>query len=289
MHALVTGGQGYIGNHLTKYLLDHGHKVTTLDSGFDRKPFNLEGYKGSLRRVETTILNPDGVCRAMDGVDVVFHLAARMDWNPSFRHPARMIQCNVDGACIVFSMAQRMGIERVVFTSSAAVYGNLINATEDSPCMPVNLYGCSKLAAEAVCREFFNQGLEVIILRLYNVWGRCNSKSVVSKFSQGNIKIMGDGSQTRDFVFIDDVIQAFIHSTQWDSGIYNIGTGDEIEINGLFKMMSDCTPFYENYPRGYQEPYRSCSDQSFTKKNTGWEPKIRLGNLDRLGLLELCR
>lgn len=289
MHFLITGGQGYIGNHLAKYLLDKGHYVTTLDSGFSKKEFDLNGYKAQLKRFETTILNPDGICRALNGVDVIFHLAARMDWNPSFRHPARMIDCNVIGTCNVFAMAQRMGIDKVIFASSAAVYGNLINATEDSPCVPVNMYGCSKLAAEAVCREFFNQGLEVVILRFYNIWGRCNSNSVISKFARGERKILGDGTQTRDFVFIDDLIQALSCAVSWDSGIYNVGTGEEVEINGLYKMLNDETPVYENYPQGYQEPYRSCSDQSFTKKSTGWEPKTLLSNLDRNMIKELCR
>jgi UDP-glucose 4-epimerase len=289
MHVLVTGGQGYIGNHLTHALLCLNHSVTTLDSGFDKKPFEFaKSYEGKLRRFEASILNPDAIARSMVGVNAVIHLAARMDFNPSYRHPARVINCNVDGTCNVLSMAKRVGIQRVVIASSAAVYGSLINASEVSPLNPLNIYGSSKVGAEAVGRAFFQEGQDVVILRLYNTWGGRNSRSVISKFASGCKRIFGDGTQTRDFVYIDDVIRAFIAALQWEPNIYNIGSGIEVEINALWKTLNEEQPEYEDYAIGYQEPLRSMADTTFTTAETGWKARTILPDLCREDILRLC-
>lgn len=289
MHVLVTGGQGYIGNHLTHALLEN-HFVTTLDSGFAKKPFTFsEQESKKLRRFEASILNPDVIARAMAGVDAVIHLAARMDWNPSFRHPARLIECNVVGTCNVLSMAKRVGINRVVIASSASVYGSLINAAESSPLMPLNMYGSSKAGAEAVARSFYNEGMDTVLLRPYNIWGGCNSSSVITKFVRGSKKILGDGTQTRDFVYIDDLIRAFINALEWEPNIYNIGSGEEVEINALWQKLNDgIEPEYEEYPVGYYEPYRSLADPTFTYRETGWKAKVVLSDLKREDIVRLC-
>lgn len=295
MHVLVTGGEGYIGNHLTHILLEKEYRVTTLDSGFDKKTYEFSPefekriqQNKLLRRFEASVNNPDAVARAMNDVDIVIHLAARMDFQPTYRHPVRVINCNVDGTCTVLSMAKRVGIQRVIVASSAAVYGNLLNATEESPLSPVNIYGSSKVGAEAVARAFYQEGMDTVMLRFFNVWGGRNSKSVITKFASGCKRIFGDGTQTRDFVYIKDVIRALIAALEWEPNIYNIGSGEETEINALWAKLNDEEPEYEDYPIGYQEPYKSLSDPTFTTRETGWKAQTYIGDLSRADILGLC-
>lgn len=287
MHALITGGQGYIGYHLANALLSRGHTVTTLDSGFNSTIAASFQSGGRLVRHQATVVNPDAVGRAMQGVDIVYHLAARFDWDKSPRHPLRLVEANVLGTATVLAMAHKMGIDRVIFTSSADVYGNIVGARPTDPCVPVNMLGATKLAAEALCRGYYQQGLEVVILRLYNVWGKVGSHSVIDEFMHGCETINGDGMQTRDFVYIDDVIKALLLSADWDSNVYNIATGEETTINGIWALMHPNTwqPTYNlDYNPGYQELQRSCGDIT----GTPWKPEVFLSNLDGDGIRQHC-
>lgn len=287
MHALITGGQGYIGYHLTRALLEKGYAVTTLDTGFSAKPVALLQHNGRLVRHQASVANPDAVGRALQGVDVVFHLAARYDWDISPRHPLRLFETNTMGTATVLAMARKAGVDRVIFTSSAEVYGNIVGAKPTDPCVPVTMFGASKLAAEAVCRGFYQQGMEIIILRLYNVYGREGSCSVVDKFINGANTIYGDGMQTRDFVHIDDVVRALVNAMDWDSNIYNIATGEEITINGLWTLTHppEWQPVYDlEYDTGQQEIHRSCGDIS----TTPWKPKVLISELTGDGIRQRC-
>lgn len=285
MHALITGGQGYIGYHLAKALMARGHAVTTLDTGFNaRQPLHLNGR---VARYQASVANPDAVGRALQGVDVVYHLAARHDWENSPRHPLRLFETNTLGTATVLAMAGKVGVDRVIFASSAEVYGNIVGAKPTDPCVPVNMFGASKLAAEAVCRGFYQQGMEIVILRLYNVWGKAGSCSVVDRFLQGADVIYGDGMQTRDFVYVDDVVRALIGAIDWDSNIYNIATGEETTINGLWALMHppEWQPRYDlDYQTGQQELHRSCGDISATP----WKPEVRISELDANGIKQRC-
>lgn len=289
MHILITGGEGYIGNYLTEVLLEEGFFVTTLDSHFANKPYDFSKYpRNRLRRFQASVVNPDVTIRAMQGVDIIYHLAARMDYNQSYRHPIRMAQSNIQGTCNLLCMANRAGINRIIFSSSAAIYSSVPAKETDSP-MPVNMYGASKLAAEALCRGFYHKGMEIVILRFFNVWGRRNSQSIVNKFANGNNTIFSDGFQTRDFVYIGDVLKALRSSIDWESAIYNIGTGEEITIEGLYKILNpDKEPKYKDFQSGWSEPYRSCADTEFTEKNTGWKAQTLISDLDKERIIKLC-
>lgn len=282
MHILITGGQGYIGTHLAKALLSAGHTVTTLDNGFNSKHIDCGNHNGRLIRHQASVANPDAVGRALQGIDLVYHLAARHDWDASPRHPLRLVETNVQGTATVLTMARKVGIDRVIIASDAAVYGNIVGATPTDPCVPVSMYGASKLAAEAVCRGFHQAGLDIVLLRFYNVYGK-GSESVVDKFCNGASVIYDDGDQTRDFVYIDDAVKALINAINFDPNIYNVATGEEVTINGLWQMLRPGeTPTYKPAPQA--EIYRSCGDISMTP----WQPEILLSAQSGEHIRQLC-
>ena len=132
-------------------------------------------------------------------------------------------------------------------------------------------------------------GMDTVILRLYSVWGRVNSYSVINKFSNGCSTIYGDGTQTRDFVYIDDVLSAFYNASKWDPAIYNIGTGEETSIEALWELLGNGKkPKFVNYSDGYSEMYRCCADIGYINQETEWGPKVLLSELGKEEVVELC-
>lgn len=285
MHIFITGGQGYIGSYLTKALLDAGHIVTTLDSAYNSiRVLDFSGYGSRLVRHQASVTNIDAVGRAMAGANVVIHLAARSMYDDTPRRDIiRLYETNVIGTTVVLSTARKIGVDKVIFASSAAVYGNIVGARPTDPCVPVNIYGSSKLAAEATCRGFYQLGLDVIMLRMANVWGRRGSCSIVNKFAAGWNTVHGDGSQTRDFIFIDDVVNGLLASLRWDANIYNLATGVETSISGLFNIINPGKTMDFVEPE-QPEIYRSCLDVN----ETPYKVETLISELDGDGIRERC-
>lgn len=288
MHFLITGGQGYIGNYLTASLLDDCNTITTLDSNFSSKEYDFSNYpRPKLIRHQASTCNPDAVIRSLAGVEVIYHLAGRSDFENSYRHPMRLFQSNVEGTVNLCCMANRAGVNKIIFASSAEVYGNLVGAKETDPTIPVNMYGASKLAAEAILRGFYQRGMDVIILRIFSCYGRGNGTSIINKLVNGQKDLYADGSQTRDFVYVDDVVEALKAAKDWDSGIYNIATGEETTLGAIWSIINPGEEAnYVPYPVGYDEAYRICADTDLVSKS--WKPKVLLSELDREKLVELC-
>lgn len=287
VRALVTGGYGYIGGHLVLALLREGWDVTVMDTMFNSKSWDF-GYGDKLYTLNASVCNPDAVSRAVEGIDIVYHLAARMDWSRNPRHPVRLFHTNVNGTVTLLSVANVAGVDDIVFASSAAVYGNVVGAEEWGPANPVNLYGCSKLAAEQACRHYQNIGMNVKILRLYNVWGGAHSSSVVNKFVAGEKVVYEDGLQTRDFIHISDVIGAMLSCRSWEPSVYNIGTGEEITIQGLWdKLNPEEEPEYKD-TRGFVEISQSCACMDNTFMRVGWRPEKLLSELSAEDIKLLC-
>jgi len=197
-----------------------------------------------------------------------------MDWSNSPQHPAKIFSTNTHGTAEVLTAAREAGVQKVVFASSAAVYGNVVPGVVGGPCLPMSCYGASKLAAEAICEAFNNLGLETVVLRLFNVYGETGSHSVVDAFAKGCSKVItGSGQQTRDFVHVLDVVRALRGAYYWDAGIYNIGTGVETSILDLWKMIkADQEPEYA--PAMPYDVIRSCADLNHVRDL--WTPKIIL-------------
>jgi UDP-glucose 4-epimerase len=235
---LVTGGCGLIARHLVKYLLSLGKQVTVVDNSHSAIALSGMSTRDNLIVYNHDILDFAGLCEIMEGHDTVFHLAAQVSVPFSVNHPYEDAMTNIIGTLNVLEAALRTKAV-VVFTSSAAVYGNMNNRKimEDFYTEPISPYGISKLAAERYCLEYSKKGLKVTVLRLSNVVGL--NKGVVYNFVENALfgkpmMIYGDGMQTRDFVNISDVVEALYLASQKGYGqVYNIGSGKSSSIIGI--------------------------------------------------------
>jgi UDP-glucose 4-epimerase len=182
-----------------------------------------------------------------------------------------LFSVNTHGTVEVLTAARIAGVQKVIFTSSAAVYGNCAPGRESDRCHPVTIYGASKLAAEEACRGFIELGLDVTILRLFTVWGEGGHSAVERFRSDSQPAIHGDGSQSRDFVHVDDVVSALLAAYTWEPGVYNIGTGVETSILGLWRLLRSDEPVFA--PWRPQDILRSFADITKVTSTTTWRPR----------------
>jgi nucleoside-diphosphate-sugar epimerase len=250
MKALVTGGAGFIGSNVVATLLEMGLQPVVLD--------NLSsGYRENLVPgvpfVEGDVRDLDAVARAMAGCGVVFHLAASVGNVRSIEHPQDDSAINVLGMLNVLETARANRIDRLVFSSSAGIFGELktLPISEDHPQDPDSPYGTSKLAAEKMCLVYNKlYGMHNVALRYFNVYGphqRFDAYgNVIPIFADRILKhehvtIFGDGEQTRDFVNVRDVAAANVKAglANGVSGVFNIGSGTRITINDLARVMHE--------------------------------------------------
>ena len=250
MRTLVTGGAGFIGSNIVRRLLELGHEPVVLDNV-------SSGYRENLvpgvAFVEGDVRDRESVKAAIDGCGVVLHLAASVGNARSIADPQTDSAINVVGTLNVLEAARAQGIERVVFSSSAGVFGELktLPIAEDHPQDPDSPYGTSKLAAEKMCLVYNKlYGMRNVCLRYFNVYGphqRFDAYgNVIPIFADRILKgvpmtIFGDGEQTRDFVNVADVAAANLAAafTADVRGVFNIGSGGRITINELARVMQE--------------------------------------------------
>lgn len=258
MHYIVTGGAGFIGSHLTEHLLAEGHSVTVVDDLTSGKRDNLPTHP-HLRLLEKDIL----ICQPWDfpeAVDGLVHLAATPSVVSSWEHPFHAHQNNLSSMLVVIQLCKTLGIPRLVYASSAAVYGNPVQLPicESHPTTPISPYGLQKLVSEQYLHLFVEQvGFSAVILRLFNVFGSRQVASspysgVISIFvdalRQGrSLTLFGDGNQTRDFVYVKDVAaalsQGLVVSLKESSVITcNIGTGKAVSLLQLIDILRQYFP-----------------------------------------------
>lgn len=285
--ALVTGGAGFIGSNLTKLLLKNGVTVNVLDNLSTGYQENLAGLDvnftcGDVRDYAT-------VEKAVEGADTVFHLAASVGRQKSLVNPQADSEVNVIGTVNVLEAARKNGVKRIVYSSSAAIFGELLTMpiAEDHPQCPDSPYGVSKLAGEkqVLCfGELYH--MTVVCLRYFNVFG-VNQRfdaygNVIPIFAHRivnhqPITIYGDGDQTRDFVNVKDVAMAnYLSATvATKSGVYNVGCGYNITINALAKMMEEVSgeTVSINYEPTRPADVRHCrADISKAQRELGFSP-----------------
>ena len=251
---LVTGGAGFIGSHIAERLISLGHQVTIFDDFSTGKRSNLDAIKAKVSIFEASVCNAEAVVAATKNADYVFHLAAFTSVPGSIENPSLSHKVNSFGTLNVFSAAKENRIKRVIFSSSSAVYGDSTNLplSEDAIPKPLSPYGLQKYEGETYARLFFElYSLEAISLRYFNVYGpRQDPNSayaaVIPKFikavkNQERPKIFGDGTAFRDFIYIDDVVQANILAMDADRIVcgkcYNIGSGTRTTISDLVEAL----------------------------------------------------
>jgi UDP-glucose 4-epimerase len=263
MHLLVTGGAGFIGGHLAEAFVADGHDVAVLDSldpfydvrikkhTIERCREQAETGEGSYRFIEGDIRDPADVETGIDGADLVFHQAAQAGVRGSVDEPRRYNEVNVDGTLNVLDAARAHDVERVVCASSSSVYGKprSLPYDEEHPTTPVSPYGASKLASERyACAYSEVYDLSAVALRYFTVYGpRMRPNMAISNFVSRCLNdeppvIYGDGTQTRDFTYIDDVVaanRALLSTDAADGEAVNVGSTDNIEIRALAAEIRD--------------------------------------------------
>jgi UDP-glucose 4-epimerase len=296
MKALVTGGAGFIGSNLVDALLARGDEVTALDDLSTGKRENLEQAVADgaiLAEVdirEAAAVN-DVVARLKP--DVIFHLAAQIDVRKSVADPAADARINVEGTANVLSAAQAHGVRRFVNTSTGgAIYGEgrQIPAPEDHPSAPEAPYGLSKWCAEQYCEIFTRlHGLSTVSLRYGNVYGPrqdpLGEAGVIAIFcgkllDGGRATIFGDGKQTRDYVYVDDVVDANMRAAETDTtGPINIGLGKQRSVLDIVDVLNQHAPdgFQpEHAPERPGEVQHIALDSTRAREELGWEAKVEL-------------
>jgi len=289
---LVTGGAGFIGSHISDRLLADGHRVRILDNFSTGKHENIP-LSGDVEVIAGDVGNYDTVRTAMEQVDIVFHEAAIASVPETVGNPLASERVNYRGTLNVLEAARHAGVKRVMFACSAAVYGDLpeLPKQESMPVKPLSPYAVDKLASEQACQMYTHlYGLETVSLRYFNVFGPRQDPSspysgVISIFSdylsQGRQPtIYGDGEQTRDFVYVSDVVEANIKAATAPSAAgkaINIATAGKLSINELLKTICDLKgqPFEPRYKPGRQGDIRhSRADISAAREYLEWQPVV---------------
>lgn len=294
MKILITGGAGFIGSHLVRALLGRGDTVRVLDNFFSGRRNNLAGLEVEL--IEGDIINAEVVQRAMTGMTHVLHQAAVPSVPRSIADPLNSDAVNVVGTLNVLIAARDLGLQRVVFASSSSVYGEaFIGAKrEDLPLYPLSPYGVSKLAAEKYSAAFYTvYGLETVALRYFNVFGPrqdpCSEyAAVIPKFIQALLEecrptIYGDGEQTRDFTYVENVVQANLLALEAPSvagQVFNIATGNEISLNHFVRTLAEISgqEFQPDYTAPRKGDIRhSVADISKARESLAYSPFMDFG------------
>ena len=290
MKYLVTGGAGFIGSNIVKKLIARGDNVTVIDNLNTGKEENLVSVQEKINFLRDDILNEDLLEKETKNIDGIFHQAALASVQDSFSKPEEYHDVNVNGTENILKLAKKNNF-KVVYASSSSVYGNpeKIPIKESDSKNPINPYAETKLKKEELATKYAEIGVKVIGLRYFNVFGKGQSKEYagVLKLFLERIrdrlppKINGDGTQFRDFVYVEDVADANIMSM--DSNInhefFNVGTNTSITIldlaNTIIKFSGlDIEPIFGPTLKG--DVKRTIANIDLIKEKIGWEPKIML-------------
>jgi len=296
---VVTGGAGFIGSHLSEYLIKEGHSVIVIDDLSVGKVENLENIKEKIDFHQVDILDFEEMEKIVGGVDGIFHEAALASVPESFEKPESYNKVNVGGTENIFKLAKKNGF-KVVYASSSSVYGNptKIPINENDEKKSLNPYASTKIETDCLAQKYSELGVSIIGLRYFNVYGKGQSgqyAGVITKFmerlSQKKQPIIdGDGLQVRDFVFVEDVVKANLAAMTSDLnfGFFNVGTGKAISILELAKLLIDLYGLsIESIfgPTRKGDVKKSVADISLAIKKLNWKPETKLED----GLLKIIK
>jgi UDP-glucose 4-epimerase len=292
--ALVTGGAGFIGGHLVEALVHRGMRVRVLDNLSTGHERNLAGVRKDIEFLKGDIRDPAECARACEGVQVVFHLAAQGSVPRSVDRPAEAHDANATGSVNVLVAARDAGVKRVVYSASSAAYGETptLPKVESMAPAPLSPYGVSKLAAEYYCTAFsVCYGLSTVSLRYFNVFGPRQDPAsqyaaaipaFVTRMIAGEpAVIFGDGEQSRDFCYIDNVVNANIAAAtaaaELRGEVLNIACGERITLNKIIALINrelgtNLTPEYR--PTRAGDVRHSLADISAATRLIGYQPRV---------------
>ncbi len=292
---LVTGGAGFIGSHLVTAILERGAEVRVLDNFATGKREHLELFNGRASVVEGDVRDNALVERLMEDVDYVLHLAAVVSVPQSMHNPALTNDVNVNGTLNILAAARKFNVKRAVFSSSCAVYGDnpQLPLSEQSTTQPLSPYAASKLIGEVYCQTYYRAyGLPTVCLRYFNIYGprqdpNGDYAAVIPKFVQ-RLKagqaplIYGNGQQTRDFVYVGDVVRANLlacEHPQASGRVFNIASGQGTSLLDLAAIVSSLAPRPiqpQFAPPREGDILHSRGDGACAHATLGFQPTMRL-------------
>jgi len=288
MKSIVTGGAGFIGSHLVDALLELGHEVTVLDNFSTGRRENLSHIKDDVELVECDLAVPGDWIRHFKNTDWVFHLAALADIVPSIQNPEAYFRANVDGTFNILQACSRSGVRRLIYAASSSCYGipDLYPTHETAGIRPQYPYALTKRLGEELAMHWAQVfKLPVMSLRFFNVYGTRSRTSgtygavfgvfLAQKLAKQPFTVVGDGSQTRDFTYVTDVVAAVIAAAKSNrsADIYNVGSGQTVSVNRLVELLGGEKIYIPKRPG---EPDCTFADIQQIKLDLGWYPKITI-------------
>ena len=290
---LVTGGAGFIGSSLARVMVARGTAVRVLDNLSSGKRSNLEDIQAGIELIEGDILDPATMSRAAEGVEVIFHQAAIPSVPRSLAAPVPSHEANASGTLRVLEAARAGGVRRVVYAGSSSAYGDtaVLPKVETMTPAPLSPYAVSKLAGEHYCQVYARtMGVETVVLRYFNVFGprqdpASQYAAVIPRFVTAALAgrepvVFGDGKQSRDFCFIDNVIEANLLAADAPGGVgrvFNIACGAATELNGVLSLLGEMlgrkvSARYE--PGRSGDVKHSLADIALAAAHLGYRPKV---------------
>jgi UDP-glucose 4-epimerase len=286
--AIVTGGAGFIGSHMVDLLLSKNFKVKVIDNLISGKRENFSHNKKNKNFFFTKkdILRLNKTDKIFKNADYVFHFAGIASLVPSIEEPVKYLNTNTLGTAKVLEASRYNKIKKFIYAASASCYGKTYNkVTEKNKINIENPYALSKFLGEKTALEWSKiYNLPVISLRIFNAYGERSLSSgiygsVIGNFlkqknSDKPLTIVGDGNQSRDFIYVEDIAKAFLRAakSKYFTQVYNLGTGKDQKINYLAKLISDNKIHIKNRPN---ETRKSCANISKIKKHLKWMPNVR--------------
>ena len=307
MNILVTGGAGFIGSHLCQRLLMSGHDLAIVDNFNDfydpaLKRVNIAEVQGTSRRVGRTLHRREGDIRDSSFLDAVFHevtpevvihLAAMAGVRPSIERPHLYAEVNLGGTLNILESSRKSGVSRILFASSSSVYGNnpkVPFAESDPVDNPISPYAATKKGGELLCHTWHHlYGISIACLRFFTVFGpRQRPDLAINKFarllSAGKpLPIYGDGSTSRDYTYVDDIVDGVIRALDWTAtlpprfDIFNLGGSHPVELRHLVEVMErvmECPACRDNLPMQAGDVERTFADLTKSTEILGYKPAM---------------
>ncbi|WP_163099329.1 NAD-dependent epimerase/dehydratase family protein [Peribacillus alkalitolerans] len=287
MSVLITGGAGFIGTFTKKALKEHGYDIVLVDNFVTGNRNNIDEDDVL---IEKDIREDDLFDSLKDrGIESIIHLAAQTSVPDSVNDPLYDESENIEATIKMLMVAKKLGVKKFIFASSAAVYGNnpACPLKESERLYPTSPYGISKMTGEQYVQVLCNQyGIEPVILRYANVFGPKQSnegeggviKIFIDKIIKNDtLQIFGDGGQTRDFIYVEDIAFAHLQALQSPGGLYNVGTNTEVSVNELVDILKKVSQKDLNVEYGAPREgdiYRSCLDNTEISQKFDWQPKF---------------